>query len=376
MSTQRGTKNRAGLIAALFSPLFLGMNPIFGKLAYQNGADPFTVAALRTVIAVALLWLLYYIFWRKFLYIYPVGLMNCVAIGAVNGIGSLMYYNGLNLLDASVAQLINSMYLVFVVILTRISGQRIGWRTLLRVGIAVTGIFLITGAMQGGQSSWLGVGLMMGNALLFAGTVVMSQRALYDMPAQTVAFYVLATMAIVVSMARLAYDLPVFTVSDSETSLAAFWAILGLASTTAISRLLMFFGVKGLGSLQTTLLTILEIAASMTMAFLLLSESLNDIQWIGVLVLSISLLMPTESITPKDASPTDYLPHIVRVQLWRMAFTHAFSNEKKDKFKTQELDVIQKMFQQDKFSTQELLAIHELENKKKQEDESSPCPGN
>ena len=359
MGKRSGQLNRTGLTAALLTPVFLGMNPIFGKLAYQNGADPFTVAAFRTIVAVVILWIVYYVFWRHYLFIYPAGLMNCVAIGVVNGIGSLMYYNGLNLLDASVAQLINGMYLVFVVILTRLGGQQLGPRTLLRVAIAVLGVLLITGGIQG-ESTWLGIGLMLGNALLFAGTVVMSQRALYDMPAQTVTFYVLATMAVVVAMARVAYDLPVFAEDSTAINSNAIWAIGGLAATTALSRLLMFMGVKGLGSLQTTLLAVLELAASITLAHILLDDSLTMIQWWGVGILGASLLMPTERLTPANTSPTSYLPNLMRARLMQAAFGQAFVADKKDKYSTQELETLRKMINADKYTTQEIMTVEEL----------------
>lgn len=351
--------NRTGLMAALLTPAFLGMNPIFGKLAYQNGADPFTVAAFRTIVAVVILWVVYYLFWRHYLFIYPAGLMNCVAIGVVNGIGSLMYYNGLNLLDASVAQLINGMYLVFVVILTRLSGQHLGPRTILRVMIAIFGVLLITGGIRG-ESTWLGIGLMLGNALLFAGTVVMSQRALFDMPAQTVTFYVLATMAVVVAMARVAYNLPVFAEDSDATNMNAVWAIMGLALTTALSRLLMFMGVKGLGSLQTTLLAVLELAASITFAHILLGDSLTTIQWWGVGILGASLLMPTERLTPANTSPTSYLPNLMRARLMQAAFGQAFVADTKEKYDTQELETLRKMINADKYTTQEIMTVEQL----------------
>lgn len=349
--------NQVGLVAALMTPFFLGLNPIFGKLAYQHGADPFTVAALRTVIAVFVLWIIYYTFWRRFLFIYPAGLMNCIAIGFVNGIGSLFYYNGLSLLDASIAQLLNGMYLVFVVVLTRIGGQKIGKRTIFRVMVALLGLLFITGNLQG-QGSWLGIGLMLGNALLFAGTVVMSQRALYDMPAPTVTFYVLATMAVVVAMARVAYDLPMFVKSDDGTTINALWPILALAMTTAFSRLLMFVSVKGLGSLQTILLAVLEIAASITMAHLLLNESLTGLQWIGVAILGTSLLMPTERVMPANASPTEFVPFFIRARIMQAAFDEAFVS--KGKYNTQEINTIRTLYNSNKYTTQELIAVEQL----------------
>lgn len=78
-----------GAAAALSTPVLLGMAPIFGKLALFTGVDAFTVAALRTLLAVLLLWLAYLLFARRFVFIYPAGLLGCLVIGTINGIGSL-----------------------------------------------------------------------------------------------------------------------------------------------------------------------------------------------------------------------------------------------------------------------------------------------
>ncbi|MCA9912312.1 MAG: EamA family transporter, partial [Anaerolineae bacterium] len=117
MGQQSRQINTGGIIAALSTPLFLGVAPIFGKMAVQF-ADPFTVAALRTMLAVSLLWIVFLLFARRYIFIYPAGLMGCVVIGVINGIGSLFYYGGLHQLDnASLAQLINGMYLVFALMI-------------------------------------------------------------------------------------------------------------------------------------------------------------------------------------------------------------------------------------------------------------------
>ncbi|HRF98003.1 MAG TPA: hypothetical protein PLZ51_22510, partial [Aggregatilineales bacterium] len=79
------------VVAVFAAPVFLGFAPLFGKLAIRTGIDPFTVAAIRTAIAVVILWTLYFLFFKKYIYIYPAGLLGCVVIGAINGIGSLFY---------------------------------------------------------------------------------------------------------------------------------------------------------------------------------------------------------------------------------------------------------------------------------------------
>lgn len=347
-------RDKTGWIAALLSPIFLGIAPIFGKIALINGADPFTVASVRMALAVSFLWIIYGIFWRKFIYIYPAGLIACAATGATNGIGSLFYYSGLQRLDASVAQLLNASYLIFVILLTRISGAQIGFRTISRVGIALVGIFLITGGLGGG-ATWLGVGLMMGNALLFAGTVVMSQRILYEMPAQTVTLYVMTSMATVVLIARLIYG-----ISWTPLNTDASTAIVALAITTAISRLLLFAGVKGIGGVRTVLLTIAESGVGVALAFIVFDERLALIQWIGVAALMSSLFIPTEEI--KGGYKGMPLPNIAGLRFRQIAFTKAFLQDQDDEIlTTQEIRGMGNVFGVDeRISTDEMEALRKI----------------
>jgi drug/metabolite transporter (DMT)-like permease len=325
---------RSELIAALLSPVFLGMAPVFGKLALQGGSDPFTVAAVRTSLAVVLLWLIYALFWRKYIFIYIAGFLGCAVVGTINGIGSLMYYNGLSRLDASMSQLLNGTYLIFVVLLARLGGQILSWRTALRVLLAMFGLLLITGGMRG-DVDWLGVGFMLGNALLFAGTVVLSQRVLYEMPAQTVTLYVMTVMAVIVVMARAAYDWHWLAQSSD-----AMWAILALAISTALSRLALFAGVKTLGSLQTTLLAITEIAVAVTLAFLLLDESLTLVQWFGVAAFILSLLLQGRAYAEESQQSGIPMPNMAGIAFQQIAFTHAFGNSG---LSQDELDAIRRM---------------------------------
>lgn len=169
-------------VALTLYPIFLGFAPVLGKFALNGQSDPFTVAALRTLAAAGMLWIIYLLFWRKYIYIYPAGLLGCIVIGTVNGIGSLFYYNGLSYLNASVAQLLNATYLIFVVILAAVDGQKLNGRTVLRVILAFTAVAIITQGQAAGGLNWHGIGLMIGNAILFAGTFMLGQRVTYEMP--------------------------------------------------------------------------------------------------------------------------------------------------------------------------------------------------
>jgi drug/metabolite transporter (DMT)-like permease len=316
----RPNANTKGAVAAFLTPMFLGMAPIFGKLAINAGADSFTVAAWRTVIAVAFLWLMYSLFARKYIFIYPAGLLGCMVVGIVNGIGSLFYYGGLGLLDASLAQLLNGMYLIFVVLLSRMGGERLDARMMIRIFLAVVALVILTGFGHN-PISWLGVGLMLANALMFAGTVILSQYVLYEMPSPTVTLYTLSTMGVLVAMVWLAVGKPM----SPGVFANALPPILILAVTTAASRLTLFAGVKFLGSLQTAILALTEIGVALTLAFFILGDRLTPAQVIGVGILGVSImLIRGKDMLPRGINPNRLVSNLADLQYMWIAFDQAF----------------------------------------------------
>lgn len=336
-----------GVLAALATPLFLGMAPIFGKMAIGAGLAPFSVAALRTIVAIGILWVTYLLFFRKYIYIYPAGFMGCVVIGAINGIGSLFYYSGLSTLDASLAQLLNGTYLVFAVIISQQAGHRPDRRTLIRVGLSLIALVLVTG-FGNSAVDWAGVGMMLANALMFAGTVVLSQYVLYEMPSYTATLYILSTMGVIVTMVWLVVGEPITPGLLENTAMP----ILLLGVTTAASRLAMFAGVKFMGGMQTAILAVAEIGVALTLAFFLLDDRLSAMQWLGVGILMASILL----VRQKDLLPRGYNPNALiianmsSVQFQRIAFHRAFGTHENDN----ELGTMSTL------TTQEFLAIKQM----------------
>jgi len=276
---------REGVFWALLSPVFLGAIPIFAKLAYATGADVLTVVAFRTIFAAVVLWTAVLLFARRYIYSSAPGILSSLLAGSINGVGSLFYYASLSRIDASVGQLINISYLIFVTILLRLIGHSISRLTLLRTGLAIYAIYLLT---AGGLNlpDWLGSCMMLIAAFTYACQLVLSQRIMYDIPAPTMTLYAITAMAGVVTLAWL-----LFPVSLTAVSSAGWEAIFFMGLVTAASRLTLFLGVKKLGSLQTALLGVLEVIVSIALAILFLGEHLTAEQWLGALVLLISVLL-------------------------------------------------------------------------------------
>jgi drug/metabolite transporter (DMT)-like permease len=275
-----------GVLAALSAAVLLGLTPIFGKQALSAGMDIYLLVVLRTGAAALVLWLVYLIKFRQYVYIYPAGLIACATAGFINGVGSLMYYSGLAHLNASLAQLLYTTNPLMLALMLRLDGQPISRLTIVRMLIAFPAIlFLVTGGnVQGGQG--LAMLLMLGGGFMYALHLAVTQRAVRDMPSQTVTLYTLTAMAITVFPSALAIHTPI-----TQTPPIAFLGAIGLTVVTIISRLLLFLSVKRLGGLQAALLGLSELLVSIVAALIFFGERLTVTQWLAAIPLMISVLL-------------------------------------------------------------------------------------
>ncbi len=284
---QLGKEKRLGVLSTVLSSFFLGWAPILGKMAYAGGATPFTVVAFRTAAAALLLWLAFLLLWRREIPISWRDLVGCLGVGAVNGFGSLLYYSSLSRLNASRAALLNTLYPLWVVLFLFAAGQPLTRLTLARLGLSMVGTYLLTRAGPG-ELDWLGVTLMIASAATYGWHLVLGQWVLADVPSRKATLYIVTAMACVVGLAR---GLQAQTLEP--VTVAGWRAILALGLTTALSRLAMFAGLEQLGGIETALTSLLELLVSLVLAFLLLGERLTLWQWLGGMLLMISLALMT-----------------------------------------------------------------------------------
>lgn len=225
------------------------------------------------------------VFKHKYLYIYPLGLLGCFFAGALNGVGSILYYSALTRLEASVGQLLYSFYPVFVVFWLLLDHHRISKVTILRLLISFPGIFLLLSSGKQAGVDWLGALMMFGAAILYALHLIINQRILYEAPAPTVTFYTLISMTAVVFFTWLLFDrsLPVQGTSWSP--------LIIMAVILFLSRMALFLGVKHLGGIQTAILGLGELLTTVLVAHLWLHETLSTLQWLGALLLLLSMLL-------------------------------------------------------------------------------------
>jgi len=273
-----------GIFAALSSAAFLGISPVFGKLAINFGFSPLAVAAFRTSMAAGLILIVMLLFFRSYLYIYPVGLIGCLLAGTINGLGSILYYMALERLDASVGQTLYLIYPFFVAIWLILDRQPPSRLTIYRMGIAGLSLLLIT-TLPGHPADPIGIAMMLGAAALYALHLPINQRVLYEVPAPTVTLYTLIAMTAVV--------LPAYWIFDRQWIAPSllWWPVIGLTFATLLSRLSLFLGVKHIGGMQTALLGLSELLITILFSYIFLKENLAWTQWLGAAGLGLSLLL-------------------------------------------------------------------------------------
>lgn len=274
---------KAGMRAALLSAGFFGLTPIFGKLAVNLDISPLAIVGFRTLLAALLLFLITAILNRKYLYIYPAGLIGCGLAGLLNGVGSIFYYAALGRINASLGQLLYSLYPLFVAIILFFDSQPPSRLTVFRVLLATIAVIFLTSSSDG-EIDIIGVLEMIIASILYAAHLPVNQRVLYDIPAPTVTIYTLLAMSVVVFPAFLLFDR---TIPQAGT----WWPILFLTLVTFLARLSLFFGIKHLGGMQTSLLGLLELLVTLGLSIVWLQEKLTGSQWIGAAILCMSTLL-------------------------------------------------------------------------------------
>jgi len=302
-----------GIIAAASSAILLGLTPILGKISLQLGFSPLFIVTFRSILATVLVFLFLIIFNRSFLRIYSLGLIGCILAGAVNGLGSILFYSALSLLDASIGQLLYSFYPLMVAFWLLLDRQTLTRLTIVRLSISIFGAVLLIGASAKGVSIQ-GAVMMLGAAALYGLHLIINQKVLYEAPTPTVTFYTLLSMAVTVSIFYLVFDRKI------PPSTANLQPVIILGVITALSRVLLFLGVKKIGGMETALLGLGELLVTVLAAQIFLGEILTGIQWIGAGLLLLSLILvgfdrlPPQKrrlkgllswLTPTEVKPTD-----------------------------------------------------------------------
>lgn len=274
-----------GWIIAIASTVCFSVAPPIARGAILAGLAPTALLMGRMVIALALLVGFIVAFSPGRLRIERrLGLIAFLS-GVINGTGFICFFAALSRLDASIASMIFSLSPLVVLGLLALRGERITRRHLVRVALGIGGVYLLIG--PGGEVDMVGVALVFITVITVSLHLVIVQWYLSGVPARTVTLYINLGVMAVCLVAWLAVGRP--WTAPGPTGWAS---ILALAIvSTFIARLLLFDGVRRLGSGQIALLAPLETLLTITWSILFLGEWLTAVQWLGGLLILFSMAL-------------------------------------------------------------------------------------
>ena len=296
-----------GIALVVISACGFGSGALFAKPIYANGVDWMTLLSWRFVFAAALSWgwlLLWPSRRRALRALSRRRVLVLLALGIFYMANTGTYYAGLETVDASLAALIVYIYPTVVAVISirfarRLQGRR-AWGAL---ALATAGIALALGGINPQHAPpLLGLVVMTASPLIYAVWIVLAARMSgerrespdaeatppYDSETTTdsepadsapTAAIMLSATAVGWTAAAVAFGRPVL---PSEVPIDAWWALFGIGLlATAVAMQGFYAGARRIGAAQASLVSTVEPVYTITLAALLLHESLTPVQILG-----------------------------------------------------------------------------------------------
>lgn len=273
-----------GAVLVLAAATLWGTLGLFGKRLYQAGLLPVEVVSVRAAIAFLglSLWMLprlgrLRVRWQDLPFFAAYGLISI-------GLFYFLYFAAIEDAPVSVAAALLYTSPAWVVLLTwLLGGPRPGALELAALGLALAGVFLVTGALRavlaGGESlPARAVALGLGSGLTYGLYSIFGKRALRRYPPEAAVFYAFAFGAL-----ALAFWAPPWQALAGHREVWGLLVLLGLVPTLG-AYLLYTWGLAALPAPTASMLATIEPVAATILGVLILGEPLQADRILGVLL--------------------------------------------------------------------------------------------
>jgi len=285
-----------GALLILLSALCFGVMPLFGRLAYAEGADTQAVLLLRFVIAGALLAVLMLLRRER----WPRGklALGLLAMGAVGYAGqAFSYFTALKYASASLTALLLYTFPVIVTLIAAVwLHEPLTRRKVVALLLASAGLALTVGDALSGSP--VGIAFGLGAALIYSvyiavGTKLTPQAG--ALPSATVVMLGGALTFLLVSL----WQAPVMPHSPLGWMAIAAIGIM----CSVIAALAFFAGLARVGASEAAMLSTFEPVVTVVLAACLLGERLSVSQCLGGAVIIAAVLLLAKS--PASGTPPE-----------------------------------------------------------------------
>jgi len=256
------------------------------------GIDPILLLLLRLVIAVVLMGGTMSVTRPQHFRIERRGFWRIVGVGLLAGLEICCFFSALAYVDASMSAMIKSTQPLVVLLLLTLGGERLTRRQLMRLGLAICGIYLLVG--PGGTVAPLGLLFLLLSLLLYGSQLVFIQWWLSSYSTHTVALYLSTVMTVVIA-AWWWWQGAIW----QDPGATGWTVILVLAVvSTWFARLALYGAIARIGSGQIALLWPLQTLLIIVLSVIFLGERMATVQWVGG-----TLVLGSTALAAKRARP-------------------------------------------------------------------------
>ena len=274
------SKETRGILYVLIAAVLFGFMPIWVKQANAAGMGTLEICFIRSLIAGVIMFIVL-LLRRQSLRLQAKQLKWLTLAGLLVYAPTLLsLYAAYLYLPAGVATSLHYLFPVLVMLLSwLVLGRQLRRLQWLAVFMSLVGIWCMSGSSSGG--SWIGVGLALASALLFAVYILMIDNpALKEVSSMVIIFYVCmftAAFFFIVLLARGQWPVVFNPVGWLYCCLVAILC-------AAVAMILFIIGVKSIGPDNTAILSTLEPVVSIVAGIVILGEILTPTIIIGCLL--------------------------------------------------------------------------------------------
>ena len=285
-----------GVALVLISACAFGSGALFAKPAYAAGVGWHVLSAWRFLFGASLawLWLLAWPAHRQALRSLDRRLvLGSLALGILYVGNSATYFAGLETVDASLAALIVYIYPALVAVLTLRFGQRLrGARAWGALGLALAGVVLAVGGIDTTEAPPLdGLLLVVVSPVIYAVWIVLAARLSGERgdsgvgpngagaAASAATALMMSATAATYWLSAIVLGLPV---GPGDVPAGAWFGLVGVGVVSTFIAIQAFYaGTQRVGAAQAALLSTIEPVWTISLAAIVLRESLQPVQLAG-----------------------------------------------------------------------------------------------
>jgi len=282
-----------GTIMVLIAAACFGATGIAAKVAYNDGAGPVFVLAMRFTTAASILWIYNFVSGRKkeIMVNKKQLIMLFLLGGIIYFVTTMFYFNAIIYIPVSLHVMVFYIYPFFVnVFAIVILKEKLVSKQVAALIIAFSGIIMMVWA-PGIYVNWFGVLLSICSALCNASYVlILGSRYIEELDSITVTTYI-------ATFAALSFLITGFFTGQLVAGVSAkgWGAILFIAIfSTVVATIALYLGVKDIGVSKASIISTFEPVVATLLGLLILDETLVFFQIVGsILVIAAVVLINT-----------------------------------------------------------------------------------